>query len=266
MFGRQLDLFSAAGLPAADDTAAPIAPLRLVPSNLDDSALVTALPEVGLADCHVLCEEAGRRRLIAAIPVLEALCRRFKGFGLEHAIPEQIAALRGLAAISTRDAAAAVSRIIADNVVQGPALYDAVHVAVLLECRLPPAVSLPLLRHNDARVRAAACRCTRPHADVMPLLVDLLDDLHPFVAIAAACALGRAGRIEALPTLARLLCEEPTAEIIDAVSLLADEDCIVRLGRIARTNPVLSAAAIDALDAIDNPRAQAVAATVRGTA
>ena len=35
----------------------------------------------------------GRRRLTSAIPALEGLCRRFKGFGLEHAVPEQIAAL-----------------------------------------------------------------------------------------------------------------------------------------------------------------------------
>ena len=266
MLGRQLDLFSATGLPVADGTADHVEPSRLVPSNLDDSALVEALPEARMVDCHALCAEAGRRRLIAAIPALEALCRRFKGFGLEHAVPEQIAALRGLAAISTREAAAAVSRIIAESVVQGPGLHDAVHAAVLLECRLPPAVSLPLLRHNDARVRAAACRVARPHADVMPVLVDLLDDLHGLVAVAAACALGRAGRIEAQPALARLLRDEPTAEVIDAVSPLADDDCIVQLGRIARTNPVLSAAAIDALDAMDNPRAQAIAAMVRSTA
>jgi hypothetical protein len=266
MLGRQLDLFSAAGLPVADGTADHVEPSRLVPSNLDDSALVEALPEARMVDCHALCAEAGRRRLIAAIPALEALCRRFKGFGLEHAVPEQIAALRGLAAISTREAAAAVSRIIAENVVQGPGLHDAVRAAVLLECRLSPAVSLPLLRHNDARVRAAACRVARTHADVMPVLVDLLDDLHRLVAVAAACALGRAGRIEAQPALARLLRDEPTAEVIDAVSPLADDDCIVQLGRIARTNPVLSAAAIDALDAMDNPRAQAIAAMVRSTA
>ena len=183
-----------------------------------------------MVDCHALCAEAGRRRLIAAIPALEALCRRFKGFGLEHAVPEQIAALRGLAAISTREAAAAVSRIIAENVVQGPGLHDAVRAAVLLECRLSPAVSLPLLRHKDARVRAAACRVARTHADVMPVLVDLLDDLHRLVAVAAACALGRAGRVEAQPALARLLRDEPTAEV-DAVSPLADDDCIVQLGR-----------------------------------
>ena len=97
----------------------------------------------------------------------------------------------------------------------------------------------------------------------MPLLVDLLDDLHEIVAVAAACALGRAGRIEAQPRLARLLRDDPTADVIDAVSPVADDDCIVQLGRIARTNPVLSGAAVDALDAMDNPRAQAIAATVR---
>jgi hypothetical protein len=178
MLGQQLDLFSAAGRPAADGTAAHVELSRLVPSNLDDSALVVALPGARVVDCHALCAEAGRRRLIAAIPALEALCRRFKGFGLEHGVPEQIAALRGLAAISTREAAAAVSRMIAENVVQGPSLHDAVHAAVLLGCRLPPAVSLPLLRHHDARVRAGACRVARPYGDVMLVLVDLLDDLH----------------------------------------------------------------------------------------
>jgi HEAT repeat protein len=97
----------------------------------------------------------------------------------------------------------------------------------------------------------------------MPLLVDLLDDLHGPVAVAAGCALGRAGRIEALPMLARLLRDQPTEEVIDAVSAVANEDCIVQLGRIARINPALSAAAIAALDLIDDPRAQAVIAAIR---
>ena len=97
----------------------------------------------------------------------------------------------------------------------------------------------------------------------MPLLLDLLDDLHGPVAVAAGCALGRAGRIEALPMLARLLREQPTEEVIDAVSAVANEDCIVQLGRIARFNLELSAAAIDALDLIEDPRAQAVLAAVR---
>jgi len=266
MFGRQLDLFSAAGLPVADDaTVAPELP-HLAPGNLDDATLAANLSTARLADCRALCAEVGRRRLTTAIPALEALCRRFNGFGLEHAVPEQIAALSGLTAISTPEAAAAVSRIIADSVVQGPGLRDAVDAALHLGCRLPPTISVALLRHNTPQVRAAACRCARPHTDVVPLLIDLLDDLHEPVAVAAACALGRTGRIEARPMLARLLRDEPTEEVIDAVASVADEDCIVQLGRIARINPALSCAAIDALDLIEHPRAQAVLAAVRGTA
>jgi HEAT repeat protein len=180
-------------------------------------------------------------------------------------VPEQIAALRSLTSIGTPEAAAAVSRILADNVIQGPGLGDAVYAAVQLRCRLPPTTSVALLRHSDASVRAAACRCARPHPDVVPLLLDLLDDLHQAVATAAACALGRAGRVEAQPALARLLREDPTEEVIDAVTAVADEDCLVQLGRIARINPALSAAAMAALGSSDNPRSQTIAATVRGT-
>ena len=266
VLGRQLDLFSGRGLPGSDEVAARVEPARLVPSDLDDATLVAVLPEARLANCRALCEEAGRRRLTAAVPALEALCQRFKGFGVEHAVPEQIAALRGLVAIRTHEAGAAVARFITRNVVQGPALYEAVGAAAILGCRLPPGFSLKLLRNNDPRVRAAACRCTQLHAEVIPLLLDLLDDLHGTVAFAAGCALGRAGRIEARPMLTRLLREGPTNEVIDAVSSVADEVCIVQLGRIARTNVELSAAAIDALDAIDNPRAQAIAETLHGPA
>ena len=266
MFDRQLDLFSGAGVPAADDATATPEPPRLAPSALDDMTLAATLSTARLADCRALCAEVGRRRLAAAVPALEGLCRRFKGFGLEHAVSEQIAALSALTAISAPAAAAAVARVIVDGVVQGPGLRDAVDAAVHLGCSLPSAISAALLRHNDAQVRAAACRCTRPHSDVMPLLVELLDDLHRPVAVAAGCALGRAGRIEARPILARLLRDEPTEEVIDAVSAVADEDCIVQLGRIARINPALSAAAFDALDLIDDPRARVVIAAVRGMA
>src|SRR5690242_19163813 len=112
MSWRQLDLFSAGGLAAEDHVVTPAERNQLVPGDLDDAALITALPVVHLADCLALCAEAGRRRLIAAIPPLEALCGRFKGFGLERAVPEQIVALRCLAEIGAPEAAAAVERII----------------------------------------------------------------------------------------------------------------------------------------------------------
>jgi len=94
------------------------------------------------------------------------------------------------------------------------------------------------------------------------LLIGLLDDLHAEVFHAAACALGRLGRSEGRPALFRLLDAAPSAEVIAAAAAIADADCIVRLGRIARTRPDLEDAAVAALRDIDDPRAAAVLATL----
>jgi HEAT repeat protein len=257
---RQLDLFAASGVRTTVDASTPVGIAPLAPRDLCDDALIAALPAARLVDCHALCAEVGSRGLTAAIPGLEALCRRFKGFGLQHQVPEQIAALHGLSAFGTPEAAAALSRILADNVVQGPGVHHAVAAAVRLKCRLPVGTSLALLRHGEAEVRAGACKCARPHSDVIAVLIDLLDDLNQPVAAAAACALGRAGNAAGRPLLTCLLRLEPTEEIIDAVWPVADEECIVQLGRIARTNPMLSPAAISALESTDHPRAQTIVA------
>ena len=95
-------------------------------------------------------------------------------------------------------------------------------------------------------------------------MIDLLDDLNQAVARSAACALGQMGRIEARPMLATLLREEPSEMVIDAVSSVADEECIVLLGRIARSTPALSDAALNALECIDHHRADAIATAIRG--
>ena len=92
--------------------------------------------------------------------------------------------------------------------------------------------------------------------------VDLLGDLHPTVARAAACALGEFGRCEARPVLRQLLNEAPAADIIAAVAAIADTDLVVELGRIARTRPDLAAPIGAALEDIENPRAGAVLATL----
>ena len=64
----------------------------------------------------------------------------------------------------------------------------------------------------------------------------------------------------------RLLREEPSEVVIDAVSSVADEECIVLLGRIARSMPALSDVALDTLESIDHHRASAIAVTIRGCA
>jgi hypothetical protein len=71
------------------------------------------------------------------------------------------------------------------------------------------------------------------------------------------------GRIEARPRIKSLLHNAPTKEVLDAAALIADEEIIVLLGRIARAGLSLSGAALDALETIDHPRASAIAADVR---
>jgi hypothetical protein len=263
-FVRQPDLFAAAGVPAAHPVPTREQRPRLAPDDMDDAALIAAIPGTGLADCHALAAEAGRRRLAAAIPALEALCRRFRGFGLHHPVPEQLAALTALVAVGGRDAASAVAHIIVDGVVQGPGLASAIGAAAVLRASLPVDTMLVLLRHAEPAIRADACRCAQPQPRVIALLVDLLDDLNGAVASAAACALGHMGRAEARPLLWRLLRENPTEAVIAASVGIADPDGIVQLGRIARTRPGLAGAAIAALKDIDDPRAVAIIAAIPG--
>jgi hypothetical protein len=262
MTGRQLDLFSWGGVLPPSPARRSGTPGRAVPSDLGDAALVAAMTDASLADARALAAEAGRRRLAAAIPALEDVCRRFAGFGIDRAIPEQVAALEALAVIGGPAAGRAVARIITKGAVQGPAVRVAVAAAAQLDSDLPAAVVLALLRHSDRSVRAAACQCARTLSEAIPILVDLLDDLDSNVSGSAACALGHLGRPEARPALIRLLGTGPSPQVIDAVAPVADEDCVVLLARIARTKPGIARAARDALDRIDHPRAAQVLAAL----
>ncbi len=66
------------------------------------------------------------------------------------------------------------------------------------------------------------------------------------------------GNAAARPMLVNMLREDPSAEAIDAASMIADEEIIVILGRIARTRPDLAMFAIAALRDVDDPRANAI--------
>jgi hypothetical protein len=263
MPARQLDLFAAGGN-HSDHTAAPTVDRpRLVAPELDDDALIAAIPSVSLGDCRSLAAEAGRRRLVRAIAALEALCRRFKGFGIEHALPEQTAALGALAGIGGSEAARAVRRIIVERIVQGPGLNSALEAAAQLGVSLPGNMVVSLLQREAPEIRAGGCRCAPSSPAAIALLIELLDDADRVVAREAACALGRMGRTEARPSLLRLLREAPSAAVIDAITAVADEECLVILGRIARTRPDLADAALAALDSIGSSRAVKIAATSR---
>jgi HEAT repeats len=260
---QQLDLFSTAGGGAPPWPQTPSAGRPLAAAEMDDEALIAALPDSSFSESSSLVAEAGRRRLVAAVPALATLCRRFAGFGLHRPMPEQTAALQGLAVIGGRDAAQAVAEMIERAVVRRPTLKVAVRAAAQLRVTLSVDTQESLLRHSDPDIRADACRCARPSTELIAIMVDLLGDPDPTVARSAACALGRMGRIEARPLLKSLLRKAPTEDVIDAVSSVADEECIVLLGRVARALPRLVELALTALESIDDPRAAAIAAGIR---
>jgi HEAT repeat protein len=200
--------------------------------------------------------------MTAAIPALAALCRRFAGFGADRIVPEQAAAIDALAQIAGANAAQTLAQLIAKRTVQGPCLQRAVGVAARIGAKLPAGTVMELLRHDDPAIRADGCRFAQASPDMVAQLRDLLDDLQRPVRMAAACALGRMGRNEVRPLLTRYLREEPSAQLIDAIVPVADEECVILLGRIARTMPDLSKATLDALDSIDHPRASRIAAEI----
>jgi hypothetical protein len=259
---QQLDLFSATGISPERRPRPDPGSDELIAADLDDAALVAAIPWASLAEAPALAAEAGRRGLVAAVPALEQLCRRFAGFGLERAVPEQVAALEALALIGGSESARTVGRMIAKDIIQGPTRKVAVAVAAQLKSALPVETVLALLRDADPKVRADACRCAGPWPAALQVLLDLADDSDSDVRVAAACALGRMGRHEARPVLGRLLRDAPSIEIIDAIPAIADEDCIILLGRIVRTRPGLAGAARDTLEMIDHPRARQIVAAI----
>ena len=259
---QQLDLFRHVPAPVEPSPSDEVPRPVIGPDSLEDEELLAALPHAGLADSVALTAEVGRRRLPAAIPVLEALCRRFAGFGADRIVPEQAAAIDALAQIAGADAAGALARLIARKTVQGPCLQRAVGAAARLGAKLTAGTVMELLRNDDPAIRADACRFAQASPDMVAQLGDLLDDFQRPVRMAAACALGLMGRNEVRPLLARYLREEPSAQLIDAVAPVADEECIILLGRIGRTMPALSAAALDALNSIDHPRASRIAAEI----
>jgi HEAT repeats len=262
MRDQQLDLFSSAGTEAEWPLPHCIEQ-RLDATVLDDQALIAAIPASERTDSIALAHEAGRRRLTAAVPDLESLCRRFSGFGRHRILPEQAAALCALGAIGGREAAQSISRLIVREAVQGPALNLAVNTAARIGSTFPVAVLQSLLRHAHPDIRAGACGCARRNPEVISVMIELLGDLNQDVVRSAACALGRMGRIEARPVLVKLLREQPSVDVVDAVSSVADEECMIQLGRIARTDPTLADAALDALEGTDHPRAEAIATAVR---
>jgi hypothetical protein len=261
---EQLDLFSGAGIspsPETDEDSIDWAPLD--PSRLSDAELIAVLPRARQNEAPGLAQEAVRRGLADAVPALEALCRRFSGFGLDREVTEQVAALSGLTSLGGAAAKQAVTRLIVSGAVEGPGVRLALEAAAELRCGLPPHRVGAFLRDDDPAVRETACRCARGGAEAIAALTDLLSDLHVSVVNAAALALGRLGRPEAGFVLTRMLGTAPTEDVVRALAVIAKEDDWVRLGQTAMRFPELVSVVLEVLEETEEPRAAAVARGVR---
>jgi hypothetical protein len=256
--GMQLDLFEGGGAVSvlSERTQNALIPLDI--TALSDAALLDAIPNAGLPSVLSLIDEAGRRKLPDAIPVLTHLCRMFTGFGIKYAISEQTAAIRAIGTIGGKEANQALSRMLDQQVLQGPNLKQGARLAATLHCRLSTETLLGLLRHDDPEVRCCGCDLARPHADINTVLIDLMTDLNVEVRTQAACALGRFGKQEASGVLKACLQQAPTEKIIEALASLGDSDSLIRLGRLAGARPDLTEVIIEALTALDDPVADKI--------
>ncbi len=257
----QLDLFG--DRPDFDRPPDGVSSRPLLPQELSDEELIAAIPEVTLADACVLAAEAGKRRLSAAIPALMTLCNRFVGYGIDVGVPEQAAALEALGVIGGPEASRAVVQLVVKRIVQGPTLVVATTVASQLGIIFPTDIALAFLRDSNPSVRALTCACVRAGYEVVATLIAMLDDPDGEVSAAAACALGRMGRVEARIYLKRYLTERPSGRVVEAVAGVADDEAIVMLARVGRARPDLALSIISALEKIESARATSAASELK---
>jgi HEAT repeat protein len=252
----QADLFGGGGWCAPPPQAAATPPEAV--QALDDAALLAAIRQAGQRNCGQLGAEIAARRLTEAVPALDELCRRFKGFGRENLVREQVVALETLTVLGGVQAANVVERLITERIIEGPGLENAFAAAAALKVRLPADIVEAALHAESPSLRALACRCARFCPRAAPRLRELLEDPQSAVASEAAITLGQLGHGQAKPQLLRLLDAGPTAEMIEALAAIEDEDCFVQLGRLAALRPELRPAVCAALADIDHPRAGAI--------
>ena len=262
MDDKQLNLFSVPASPAKP-TLPPAHRVPIVATELADDALIAAISSAGFAEIVDLIREAGRRKLVAAIPTLKEICRLFAGFGIDRPVPEQVVVMEALAAIGGTEAAKVVADAISRAEVTGPTLMDAMRTAAQLGAVMPTMVLAKLLRDDNPQVRADACRCARLAPEITSALLDLLSDLHVGVQEAAGCALGRVGNTAGRQILRRQLVAAPSGDVIEALAVIATDDDIVLLGRTARSRPEFMEPVLDALEGCEHPMAAKVARGLR---
>ncbi len=260
---EQFDLFAGGG--TIEPAAVPAdKPLR--PETLSDDDVLDRIPRAGISNVRLLCNLAVERSLgDRAVPALEALWRRFKGFGYGRPEPEQTAVIETLAKFRTERAREALSSIVTTRDLPPPLLPAALSAALSASLNLPADLLRPLLAHADPRVRELAAKLSGFGQPDIGALEACLDDTQPAVRRAAAVVLGQFGYAGARAILLNELQRTPTGEIVEALAAIADDDIVVLLGRCAETHPELAGRIAAELEEMETPRSLQVARRIRSS-
>ena len=259
---EQFDLFTDGG--TVEPAAVPAdKPFR--PEALSDEDILDRIPNAGIADVRLLCALVVERGLgDRAVPALEALWLRFKGYGFERLEPEQTAAIETLAKIGTAHARESLTGIVTARDLPPPLLPVALSAALAASLGLPPTFLGPLLIHADSRIREMAATLSGLGRPDIGALEACLNDSQPAVRRAAAIVLGKFGYAQAKPALVAELQRNPNGDVVQALSNIAGDDVIVHLGRCAEAHPALAGRIAEELEEIETSLALRVARRIRG--
>ena len=258
---RQLDLFE--DRPTAAPDARPASP-PLRPDTLSDDEILQLFPDAGTRDAVLLCGLVVERGLgDRALPALDRLWRRFRGFGRERPLPEQEAVMEALARIGTTGASDLLAGIVTAADLPPPLLPAALRAALQAGLGLPRGFAVPLLGNADLRVRELAARLGHFGKPDIDLLEVLIDDPYRPVRRAAAVALGWLGGASAKHVLLEELHRDPAREIVTALSGIADDDIAVHLGRCAEAHPALAETIAAGLEEVETELSLKIARRIR---
>ena len=258
---EQFDLFSNRE-PVIPAASSPGQPRRR--EALSDEEILDRLPNAGISAAQSLCSLIIERNLgDRAVPALEALWRRFKGFGQERPEPEQTAVVETLARLETASAKQLLTQIATAPDLPPPLLPAALSAALSVSLRLPAHVLRPLLADPDPRIRELAARLSGFGQRDIGALEACLGDTQAAVRREAAIVLGRFGHAAAKAILLNELQRSPNGDIVEALSAIADDDIIVHLGRCAAAHPALAGRIAAELEEMETPRSLTVARRIR---
>ena len=227
-------------------------------AELDDLEILARIPATKLSEVEALCEQVMDRGFgDDAVPALEALWRRFFGFGVDGPMREQRCALNALEKIGTEMSRQALVRI-----VDAPDLFDAL-LPLALECATKAHLALPAqsitrwLEDTRPEVRELSFMLARNCSSPVPrhVLEAGLSDSEASVRRACLLTMGRFGHDRAKSGLLAELERNPSSEIVTALAGILDDDIITRLGRCAMKHERLREQIIEELESSAEPRA-----------